>query len=128
MPEGDDWAGSRARLEDEATIRLRAALAEGARRLLHRYDFGDDWKHMLEVERVYPAVTSLRYPRCTDGRRAAPPEDCGSIVGHEDLLAVLADPGHEECAELRAWALGFDPEMLDIAAADEAVRVSSTRG
>lgn len=123
VPVADDWARPRACLEDEASIMLGAALAGGARRLLYRYDFGDDWEHLLEVEKVYAAVASLRYPRCTGGRRAAPPEDCGGAPGYRQLLAVLADPSHEEYVELRAWAGGFDAETFDVAAADEAVRI-----
>lgn len=109
-------------LEDEATVSLAAALEGGLRKLTYTYDFGDNWKHLLQVEKLQDADSSLLYPRCTAGRRAAPPEDCGGLWGYEHLRAVLADPSHEEYAELREQHPYFDPEEFDLAAADAAVR------
>jgi hypothetical protein len=54
------------------------------------------------------------------GRRA-PLEDSGGIGGYHDLLDALADPGHEDHKDLKAWVTWtagpwqeFDPEQLDI--------------
>jgi hypothetical protein len=109
-------------LEDEATVDLVAALAGGLRKFTYTYDFGDDWKHLLAVEDVHAAEASHVYPRCIAGRRSAPPEDCGGVWGYEHLLEALADPGHEEHAELRERHPFFDPEEFDLAAADAALR------
>lgn len=45
-------------------------------------------------------------------KRACPPEDCGGAWRYPDLLAVLADPEHEDHLEVKAW-VEFDPEHFD---------------
>jgi hypothetical protein len=59
--------------------------------------------------------------RLLDGERRAPLEDSGGIGGYHDLLDALADPGHEDPKDLKAWVAWtagpwqeFDPEQLDI--------------
>ena len=45
------------------------------------YDFGDDWNHVVLLEEVLPKVLGQKYPVCTGGARACPPEDCGGPPG-----------------------------------------------
>ncbi len=49
------------------------------------YDFGDGWEHKIELEKVLPRDKNIKYPVCTGGKRACPPEDCGSIPGYEAI-------------------------------------------
>jgi hypothetical protein len=82
------------------------------------YDFGDNWRHKIELEKVLPADPGMMYPRCLKGRRASPPEDCGGPWGYEELLEVLADSQHESYQEAKAWVEmmkegPFDPEAFD---------------
>lgn len=80
----------------------------------YTYDFGDNWRHKVTVEKVTPADPSVTYPVCTGGRRARPPEDCGGVWRYVNVLAVLADPADEEHASRREWVGGaFDPEAFD---------------
>ena len=87
-------------------------------RFRYEYDFGDSWEHDIVVEAVLPAQPGVAYPRCTAGRRAGPPEDCGGVWGYADLLNVLANPRHED-HPARLWWLGiesadeFDPDVFD---------------
>src|SRR5207244_1288503 len=55
-------------------------------KLRYTYDFGDDWDHDIRIEKVLDRDDTATYPRCTGGRRAAPPEDCGGVWGYADLL------------------------------------------
>ncbi len=81
------------------------------------YDFGDDWHHEVSIVAARRADPEAFYPRCIDGARAGPPEDCGGPPGYDELLVILADPTDERFAEMRAWAgAHFDPETFDLRA------------
>jgi hypothetical protein len=54
-------------------------------RFFYEYDFSDLWRHELRLEQIVPFEPTQRYPRCTGGGRAAPPEDCG---GPQAFLAL----------------------------------------
>ncbi len=83
----DDWSER----TDEATAALaQVAGAEGAK-VVYTYDFGDDWRHDIVVEKVVPAEPGVAYPRCIGGRREGPPEDCGGIWAFNELQAGRDD-------------------------------------
>jgi len=78
------------------------------------YDFGDNWEHTLNLEKILPRDEKVEYPICLDGKRACPPEDCGGLPGYEALLINLSDPDSEEYEETIEWLGGdFDPEYFD---------------
>ncbi|MQY18720.1 hypothetical protein NRB20_17990 [Nocardia sp. RB20] len=118
----DPQLGHRA---DAKTTLEQVAGTVGAK-LSYTYDFGDDWEHAIVVEHSGPATASATYPRCTGGRRATPPEDCGGMWGYEKLLEILADPNHPEHADRLEW-LGYehadqhDPAAFDKAAINAAL-------
>ncbi|MCR6487141.1 plasmid pRiA4b ORF-3 family protein [Amycolatopsis sp. OK19-0408] len=108
---------------DARSKRIGELLHAPADTLSYLYDFGDDWLHEVTLEAREPGRGR---PRCLDGRRAGPPEDCGGIGGYEELLDVLADPGHEDHEETLDWlgleaADEFDPAAFDIAAVNLAI-------
>jgi hypothetical protein len=87
------------------------------------YDFGDDWEHQVSVETITASDPDSRYPRCTGGQGACPPEDCGGIPGYQRLRDVLAGPpapAHEELLEWLGLAdpADFDPARFDTHDAD----------
>jgi hypothetical protein len=47
------------------------------------YDFGDNWEHRIQLEKILPREKNINYPICIKGKRACPPEDCGGIWGYE---------------------------------------------
>lgn len=99
--------------KDERKVRLDSILGEGEK-LLYEYDFGDGWEHEVKVEKVLDADPD---PRCTGGKRACPPDDCGGPYGYEALLQAIEDPSHPEHEAMAAWIGGaFDPELFDLAA------------
>lgn len=84
--------------------RTRLADVAAARSLFtYTYDFGDNWRHVVEVEAVLHRSPVASLPACVDGRRAGPPEDCGGVWGYEELLEILADPAHPEHAARAEW-------------------------
>ena len=116
-------------LEDENRVKLSQIAIEKTR-LRYEYDFGDSWEHEILVEKVLPAVDGIRYPFCTAGKRACPPEDCGGVSGYERLLEIIVDPDHEEHAEMLEWLGGpFDPEAFDLERTNVLMRTSrNSRG
>ncbi len=80
----------------------------------YEYDFGDCWEHEILLEDIVPHIPKGKYPRCLDGARACPPEDCGGVWGYEELLATIADPYHEDYEDTMTWLGGdFDPNAFD---------------
>lgn len=97
---------------DEIGVPLRDLPA----RFTYLYDFGDSWDHEIEV-----LGAGGDRPGCVYGEGACPPEDCGGPGGYAELREALADPSHEDHAQLRAWA-GDWTDDFDPAAADLLVR------
>lgn len=93
------------------------------------YDFGDNWDHVIRVEAIEQTDASTVLPRCTGGRRAAPPEDCGGIWRYEYLVDAMSDPSHPDHDDLRDWLYlddteDFDPAHFDRHAVTEQLRAS----
>jgi hypothetical protein len=102
----------------EAPVTLEQVAPAVASRFTYTYDFGDDWQHDIVVEAVLDRDVAARYPRCTAGRRAAPPEDCGGIWGYQELVDILANPASPEHRDRLYWmglddAADFDPSQFD---------------
>jgi hypothetical protein len=53
--------------------------------ITYQYDFGDNWQRRLMLRRV-EVEDGVKYPRCTVGDRASPPEDVGGYSGYADFL------------------------------------------
>jgi len=78
------------------------------------YDFGDDWVHSVVLEKILTCEKNISYPRCINGKRACPPEDCGGIRGYEEFLKAIKDPKHEQHKEMIEWiGYDFDSEHFD---------------
>lgn len=116
VPSDDDWGDSP---KDERTVRLSTVAKEGST-FRYTYDFGDDWRHKITVEKVTPLTSDTIAPALIDGRRACPPEDCGGPWGYKELLDVLADPKHPDHTRHLEWVGGtFDPDAFDPSDFDE---------
>lgn len=86
---------------------------EPGRTAEYLYDFGDDWTHKILLEGILLREKGQSYPKCIDGARACPPEDCGGIGGFENFQNMMADPSHEEHDEMMDWyGKPFDPEAF----------------
>lgn len=100
-------------LRDELDYRLDAVVAKGDT-FRYTYDFGDWWEHEVRVEDVTGADPEERYPVCSGGQRACPPEDVGGPSGYRELLEILADQSSPQHTVMREW-LGrdHDPDLFD---------------
>ena len=108
---------------DERKQTLEGVLGQSARELVYEYDFGDSWRHRIAVRPLAQPNTDWRYPLCTGGARAAPPEDVGGAPGYEEFLAAIKDPTHEEHDSMLTWIGGaFDPEGFDLNAINRTLR------
>ncbi len=110
----------------EAPVTLEQVAPAAGGKLRYVYDFGDDWEHDIVVEKVLDRDPAAAYPRCTGGRRAGPPEDCGGVWGYAELVEVMADPGHPEHQDRLEWlglddAAGFTPDRFDAEAVSQAL-------
>ncbi len=79
---------------------------EPGKMAIYDYDFGDSWSHEVLLEGIMLKDKSVKYPRCIDGRRACPPEDCGGVPGYYEHLEILADPKRPAYREHVAWLKG----------------------
>jgi hypothetical protein len=82
-------------------------------RFQYVYDFGDDWQHEILLEKTFDSESGVRYPVCSAGKRACPPEDVGGIWGYQEFVDAVSDPKHPEHDELLEWSGPFDPEEFD---------------
>jgi len=103
-------------------VRLDKIASQGDT-ILYTYDFRDSWEHELKIEKVLPPESGVRHPRCLEGQRACPPEDCGGPWGFENLLEVFNDPNDEEYEEMREWVgKDYDPEYFELDSVNRAMR------
>lgn len=108
---------------DESRFQLCDLVPKAGRKIIYTYDFGDNWEHEVVVKKIEPPRPGEQYPRCLDGGRAAPPDDCGGPWGYEELLEARLDPESEDYERAIEW-LGedFDPESFDCRQVNERLR------
>ena len=100
---------------DSRDVRLSELASQGHLCFDYEYDFGDEWQHLVEIEKTLAAEPGVCYPRCVEGEQAGPPEDSGGSWRDDYLIEKYRDPEHEEHDEAMEW-LGdnFDPDKLDL--------------
>ncbi|WP_250400920.1 plasmid pRiA4b ORF-3 family protein [Streptomyces cellostaticus] len=104
---------------DEESVTVAEVLPHEGGRLGYTYDFGDDWRHQITLEKTFPTSTPDRRIHCTGGRRAMPyAEDTGGAWGLQAVLDAVADhgaPAPEPWTDLIETLReeGFDPACFD---------------
>ncbi len=89
--------------------------------LRYIYDFGDDWRHTIKVERRFSAELWEEFPRLIDAKGRCPPEDVRGPWGYAEYLEAISDPAHKRHAELLGWLGRRDPNEIDRAAMETAL-------
>ena len=110
--------------EDETKQRLTALVRDPLTVFHHEYDFGDGWRHRIEVKFQVDGDYRYRgYPVCMSGERACPPEDCGGPYGYVELLETLKNRKHPDHKRLLQWVGGkWDAEALDLDAINRSLK------
>ena len=101
--------GSTGVVSHTAAVSLAGFALRAGERFTYEYDLFAVWLHDLRVEAVLAAEPSQVYPRCTGGRRDAPPEGAGgpwafmeaeqrrvpALVRTARIMGYLLDTGPE---------------------------------
>jgi hypothetical protein len=116
---------------DESRTQISAVLTTPGDSLVYVYDFGDNWRHDIVLEKILPAGTTAIRPVCVAGERHCPPEDVGGTSGYEEFLEVIFEPSHADYEHYVRWAGGpsalnrsagrFQPEQFELAAVNDAL-------
>ena len=77
-------------------MRLGTLVEKGVKRLDYTYDFGDDWRHGIEILDLFPVTDEERLPRFIAGKHHAPPEDIGGPFGYQYFLEIAQNPDHPD--------------------------------
>jgi hypothetical protein len=79
-------------MEDERRVRLSSVVTAAKTPFQYQYDFGDDWQHAVQVEKIRPTAPDTLVPSCLGGNAPARPRtaagsrampsSCGSSRTH----------------------------------------------
>jgi len=106
----DDDDAFMVRTRDAAHMRINKLVERGITSFTYTYDFGDNWRHRIEIEEISSTIPGTNYPRFVDGERRAPPEDVGGTPGFEEFLEAMSKPRHPERKSMIEWyGRPFDP-------------------
>ncbi|MFY3790192.1 plasmid pRiA4b ORF-3 family protein [Ureibacillus sp. MALMAid1270] len=72
-------------------------------KVIYIYDFGDNWTHDIEVERVIENY-EFNFASCIDGEGTTPPEDIGGEGGYEEFIKILSDQNHPDYEHIKNWS------------------------
>jgi hypothetical protein len=114
---GNAWDDGDNSGEDATKTVLSDLNLEAPSRVLVWYDFGDDWRVLVTLEKEFgdPGLPAEELPRVLAGEGFGIVEDCGGINGLADLAKAFKKKKGEEYEEYRGW-LGVDD--LDLATFD----------
>jgi hypothetical protein len=109
---------SESHAEDATQVSLRDLRLKTGNTIEYTYDFGDDWLHHIEVERLSGFSDVDIIPWLVDGERRGPPEDSGGAYRYMELLGALDQPLEDledDLREFADWAgLTFDPDDFSV--------------
>ena len=112
-PENDEF-GEFDIIDESKTPIARVLKAEGDS-MIYVYDFGDDWRHEVLLEKLIPVREVPKTAVCLAGKRRCPPEDVGGVHGYQEFLEAIFDPTHEDHDQFVRWAGSrFQAEEFDL--------------
>lgn len=69
--------------------------------MVYIYDFGDDWKHTIELVEI--TNDKVLYPVCIQGKGCNMIDDCGGVGGFYNMVEAVNDNKHPEHKEIMEW-------------------------
>jgi tetratricopeptide (TPR) repeat protein len=109
-PPSEDMFGNRPILPDNE-VEIGQVLGR-KKTFYYHYDFGDDWRHKITVEKRLPPNEDIPQALLIDGERACPPEDCGGVSGYYHILDAKTHPRRAENREYLEYFRDFKPEVF----------------
>ena len=110
-------------VEDDRDAALADVDLSAHAHFTYDYDFDEGWRVDITVESSAPFRKGARYPRCSAGARAGPPEDCGGVEAYHDMLACIKEPHTDLGREWIEWlGPGYDPEACRLDKINRALR------
>jgi hypothetical protein len=86
---------------DARKTKMRKVFRKEKQDYCYVYDFGDYWKHHIQLEKIIDE--ELFRPQLMDGAGACPPEDVGGPHGYGEMIKALNTPGHPERKDYMEW-------------------------
>jgi len=90
-------------ITDVKTVLLEDVFPKTGTTAIYLYDFGDGWKHQLELIEISNAPQNELLPSLVSGQNACPPEDSGGVYRYREIIEILADSTHEEYQSIVEW-------------------------
>ena len=108
----DGWGFSEYEVLDSANY-IIDEFFEQVKSFTYVYDFGDDWRHQVQIENVIYDYDK-KYPQVIKYKGETQYEDCGGIWGYYELLETLKNPDSPEYDEMKEWTEGHFSLEYDI--------------
>jgi len=101
-------------LEDASNILMKRILDHENDKVVFRYDFGDNWHVKVILEKIYEDqnLSGKELPRLIEGQGYGIIEDCGGVMGLEDVRKAFKKKQGEEYEMYCEW-LGVKELDLD---------------
>lgn len=104
--ETEPWSS---RERPEAGVALAQVAGQEGAVITYVYDFGDDWRHDILVEKIMAATPGVAYPRCTGGQgEQTPGDDSGGVWAFNAERAEIAA---EDGPPIFPWTDDIEPEL-----------------
>lgn len=89
--------------ESDCDHRLGDLVTKLKTKFSYTYDFGDNWRHTVELEKIIPPGEAPGKAVCIDGEMCCPREDSGGLWRYYENLSIMTDPNHPEYADVVRW-------------------------
>jgi hypothetical protein len=118
--------------EDATRAKLNQLGLRSGESFHYTYDFGDDWRHLVEVIALEKSNDPDWLPCVLDGARRGPPEDCGGPYRYSEIQKFARRPldelDEEERSTVQWLGDSFDPEEFSLAQARHDLLLMSAWG